>query len=70
MYYEDIYGLYVSALSITSMVSISIYEEKTDIERFRFPELKAKSEPEILKGSFFPFLITKLMPTHGCSIFS
>lgn len=60
MYNNNVYGVHVSALRITSVVSISIYEKKkTDIERLRFPELKAKSEPGNITRFIFPFPMYK-----------
>lgn len=66
MYYKNTHGVSVSALRVTSMFSISIYEEKTDMERLRFLELTAKSKPG--NTTRFPFPI-ELMPTHDSSIF-
>ena len=63
------WGLYLS-IKGTFSVSISFYEEKTETGKgLGSRKSQQNLTLEILAGSFSPFLCTKLMPTHGSSIF-
>lgn len=63
------WGFYLS-IKGTISVSTSFYEEKTEMGKgLGSRKLQQNLNLEILAGSFSPFLCTKLMPTHGSSIF-
>lgn len=63
------WGLHLSIKGNVS-ISVSIYEERTETWKILSSwNSQQNLNLEILPGSFFPFLCTKLMPTHGSSIF-